>query len=235
MTASAPVAARTMRAAVLQAPRRLALEPRAIPEAGAGETLVRLQGSGVCASSLPLWEGRPWFRYPLETGAPGHEGWGFEVESGRRVALLCEQAFSEYAVVREELVVPLPAELDGTPFPGEALGCALNVFARSGIRAGETVGIVGTGFLGLLLVQLCVHAGARTIAFSRRRESLELARSFGAETPADADDESCDVAIEAAGAQETLDLAARLCRVRGRLVIAGYHQDGRRSVDLQLW
>jgi threonine dehydrogenase-like Zn-dependent dehydrogenase len=35
--------------------------------------------------------------------------------------------------------------------------------------------------------------------------------------------------------QETLDLAARLTRVRGLLVIAGYHQDGPRQIDLQLW
>ena len=234
MSASAPAVARAMRAAVIQTARRVAVERRAVPEAGPGQTLVRLHGCGVCASSLPVWEGRPWFRYPLESGAPGHEGWGVEVESGRRVALLCERSFADYAVVPEEHVVPLPAELDG-PFPGEALGCALNVFARSGVRAGDTVAVVGAGFLGLLLVQLCVDSGARTLAFARRPESLERARSFGAETPAQPEEESCDVAIEAAGAQETLDLAARLCRVRGRLVIAGYHQDGPRTIDLQLW
>jgi threonine dehydrogenase-like Zn-dependent dehydrogenase len=35
--------------------------------------------------------------------------------------------------------------------------------------------------------------------------------------------------------QETLDLAGRLTAERGRLVIAGYHQDGPRTVDLRLW
>ncbi len=44
-----------------------------------------------------------------------------------------------------------------------------------------------------------------------------------------------DVVFEVTGHQEPLDLAARLTRVRGRLVIVGYHQDGRRSVDMQLW
>src|SRR5699024_8432498 len=39
----------------------------------------------------------------------------------------------------------------------------------------------------------------------------------------------------AAGKQETLDLAGRLTGIRGRLVIAGYHQNGRREVDMQLW
>ncbi len=45
----------------------------------------------------------------------------------------------------------------------------------------------------------------------------------------------CDVVIEAAGTQPTLDLAGPLVRVRGRLVIAGFHQDGPRQVDMQLW
>ena len=64
-----------------------------------------------------------------------------------------------------------------------------------------------------------------------------MARHFGAETPSpgDVEDASCDVAIEAAGVQDTLDLAARLVRVRGRLVVAGYHQDGPRTVDVQSW
>jgi len=71
--------------------------------------------------------------------------------------------------------------------------------------------------------------------FSRRRTGLELARRFGGHTPTEPRDESCDVCIEAGGVQETLDLASRLPRIRGRLVIAGYHQDGTRSVDVQSW
>jgi threonine dehydrogenase-like Zn-dependent dehydrogenase len=235
MSVSTAAAVRTMRAAVLDGPGTARVRPRPVPEPAEGEVVVRLEGSGVCASSLPLWEGRPWFEYPLEAGAPGHEGWGVDVRTGRRVALLSYRAFAEYDVAPASAVVALPPELEDVPFPGEALGCALNVFARSGVRAGDTVAVVGAGFLGLLLVQLCAGAGARTLAFARRAGSLELARRFGARTPAEPEDESCDVAIEAAGAQETLDLAARLCRVRGRLVVAGYHQDGPRSVDMQLW
>jgi threonine dehydrogenase-like Zn-dependent dehydrogenase len=41
--------------------------------------------------------------------------------------------------------------------------------------------------------------------------------------------------IEAVGLQESLDLAGELTRVRGRLIIAGYHQDGLRQVNMQLW
>ena len=151
------------------------------------------------------------------------------------MALLHEQALADVVAVDRASAITLPPELDGLPFPGEPLGCAMNVFARSEIRAGTTVAVVGAGFLGLLLVQLCVGAGARTLVFSRRGTGLELARSFGAETPEARVVESCDVVVETGGRQETLDLASPLPRVRGRLVLAGFHQDGPRTVDVQSW
>jgi threonine dehydrogenase-like Zn-dependent dehydrogenase len=45
----------------------------------------------------------------------------------------------------------------------------------------------------------------------------------------------CDLVIEATGEQLPLELAAELTRERGRLVIAGYHQDGPRRINMQLW
>jgi 2-desacetyl-2-hydroxyethyl bacteriochlorophyllide A dehydrogenase len=217
-----------------------------VPEPCADEVLVRFEGCGICGSNVPVWEGRPWFDYPLEPGAPGHEGWGVvhaagaEVEDiapGDRVAVLCGRAFAGHAVVPAAHAVRLPSELDGEPFPGEALGCAVNVFRRSGVRPGQEVAIVGVGFLGALLVQLCVVAGARVTAFARRPFALELARRLGAEAGFSTDEPPealFETTIEAAGAQETLELAGRLTDVRGRLVVAGYHQE-RRSVDMQLW
>jgi threonine dehydrogenase-like Zn-dependent dehydrogenase len=41
--------------------------------------------------------------------------------------------------------------------------------------------------------------------------------------------------IEVTGLQAPLDLATELTAERGRLVIAGYHQDGTRTVNMQLW
>ena len=49
------------------------------------------------------------------------------------------------------------------------------------------------------------------------------------------DGQFCDVVIEAVGKQWPLDLSAELTRERGRLIIAGYHQDGLRSINMQLW
>jgi threonine dehydrogenase-like Zn-dependent dehydrogenase len=45
----------------------------------------------------------------------------------------------------------------------------------------------------------------------------------------------CERVIEAVGYQWPLDLAGELAAERGKLVIAGYHQDGPRQVDMQLW
>jgi threonine dehydrogenase-like Zn-dependent dehydrogenase len=45
----------------------------------------------------------------------------------------------------------------------------------------------------------------------------------------------CERVIEAVGKQWPLDLAAELTATRAKLVIAGYHQDGPRQVNMQLW
>ncbi len=224
---------------------------------GPGRVRVDVEGCGVCGSNLPVWEGRPWFDYPLAPGRPGHEAWG-RVEAvgdgvdgslcgvGDRVALLDEAAFAEAVDVAAADVVVLPAALEDRPFPGEALGCAFNAAARSGFSAGQTVCVVGIGFMGAVLTALAAAAGARVVAVSRRLFSLEVAGLMGAASTFPLDGavealaeltggEMCDVVVEAVGSQASLDLAARLTAVRGRLVIAGYHQDGMRSVDLQLW
>lgn len=228
------------------------------PEPGPGQVRVKLEGCGVCASNLTPWAGPEWMQFPTEPGALGHEGWGvvdalgegvagFAV--GDRVATLSYNSYAEYDLAQASALVRLPPELAGKPFPGEPLGCAMNIFRRSDIAAGQTVAIVGIGFLGAVLTRLATDAGARVLAISRRPFSLEVARAFGAAETIAMDDHYriiedvrrltggvfCDRVIEAVGKQWPLDLAAELVRERGKLVIAGYHQDGPRQVNMQLW
>lgn len=243
---------------MLDAPQSARIETRAFPDVGIRQVRVRLEGCGVCGSNLPVWEGRPWFNYPFADGAPGHEGWGWvddvgaevsDLRRGDRVAVLSYNAFAEYDVADAGNVVKLPATLDGQPFPGEAIGCAMNVFKRSAIVRGQTVAIVGVGFMGALLTNLASRAGARVVAISRRPFALDVARRMGAaETISLAEhaqivgavreltgNRGCECVIEATGLQAPLDLATELTAERGRLVIAGYHQDGPRQVNMQLW
>lgn len=248
----------SMRAAVVTGPGRMEIRVVTRPEPGPGQARVRLEGCGVCASNLTPWAGPAWMTFPTEPGGLGHEGWGVVealgegvsgLKIGQRVACLSYNSFAEYDVVDADAAIPLPAELDGAPFAGEPLGCAVNIFKRCGIRRGDVVGIIGVGFLGAILTRLAADVGARVIAVSRRPFSLELARKMGASDILPLVDHDavvaraadltggrfCDVVIEATGLQRPLDLAAELTRERGRLVIAGYHQDGPRQVNMQLW
>jgi threonine dehydrogenase-like Zn-dependent dehydrogenase len=45
----------------------------------------------------------------------------------------------------------------------------------------------------------------------------------------------CDRVIEAVGKQWPLDLASELVAFGGKLIVAGYHQDGPRQVNMQMW
>ncbi|WP_187264096.1 zinc-binding dehydrogenase [Pontibacter beigongshangensis] len=139
--------------------------------------------------------------------------------------------------------------LAGKPFPGEPLGCAMNIFRRSDIKAGQTVAILGISFLGALLVQLAKNAGARVIAISQRDFSLEVATACGADEVIKMNDHwqiieqvksltsgaFCERVIECTGKEWPLNLAGELAAERGRLIIAGFHQDGMRQVNIQLW
>jgi threonine dehydrogenase-like Zn-dependent dehydrogenase len=203
-----------MRAGIVDRPGRTSTTTVRRPEPGEGELLIRVEGCGVCGSSLPFWEGRDWFSYPGEPGAPGHEAWG-HTEDGRRVAVLGYHGFAEWEVVAADAVVDLPAALDGLPFPGEALACAVNVVRRARVRPGDRVAVVGMGFLGSAVASLL-------------DEPTEVRRSTGVAG-------EFDVVIEAAGTQSALDTAARLVATGGRLVVAGFHQDGPRTVDMQSW
>ncbi|MGE5430090.1 MAG: MDR/zinc-dependent alcohol dehydrogenase-like family protein [Syntrophomonadaceae bacterium] len=247
-----------MRSAIFSGPGQIAVRYVAKPDPAENEVLIHLSGCGLCSSNLPVYEGRPWFNYPFEPGSPGHEGWGIveavgtdvrDFKKGDRVAALSYHAFAEYDVAPMDSVVKLPEELKDKPFPAEPLGCAMNIFKRSDIREGQTIAIIGIGFLGALLSNLASLAGARVIAISRRPFSLEIAREYGASETIPMDDhwriieevksltsgEFCDRVIEATGHQWPLDLAGELTKVRGKLIVAGYHQDGPRQVNMQLW
>lgn len=229
-----------------------------LPEPGPGEVRVKLEGCGVCASNLGPWAGPDWMSFPLEPGALGHEGWG-RIDAtgagvsperiGTRVAIFGEQGFASHDIVPQDAALPIPPELEGQPVPAEPVACALSIFRMARVQPGDRVVIIGIGFLGLILIRLAARAGAEVIALSRSPQALERARGQGATTCFPLQDhgtvvaqvheatggKGCDICIECTGSQWPLDLAAEITRESGRLVIAGYHQDGPRQVNMQLW
>lgn len=257
-TTPAGTLAATMKAAVITAPKQVQVQEVNLPEPKAGQVRIRMQGCGLCASNIPVWEGREWFTYPMPAGNPGHEGWGVvdavgegvaDLKPGDRVAALSYNAYAAYDLADADKVVKLPESLEDKPLPGEPLGCALNIFKRSDIQAGQTVAILGVGFLGALLIQLAKNAGARVIAVSKRAYSLQVAQEAGADEVVEMDDHYkiiekvknltngnfCERVVECTGKEWPLNLAGELTAERGRLIIAGFHQDGMRQVNIQLW
>jgi threonine dehydrogenase-like Zn-dependent dehydrogenase len=231
-----------MRAVCVTGPRELQLVTVADPIPGPGEVLVRLRACGICASDLNAWRGVPGIEFPLPPGAPGHETWGEVAEVGPGVAALQPGQYvtgllwnglAELGVAPATHLVAVD-----TPLLGEPLACAMNVIHRAG--PAEQVAFVGFGYLAALCAQLLPSA-TPWIALARREESRALARRLGAmavyafdKVPADLWD-SVPVVIEAAGVQQTLDCATWLTAYGGRLVIAGYHADGPRTVNMQSW
>lgn len=247
-----------MKSAQCDKPKSFQLIETEIKDPADNEVVIKMEGCGVCGSNLPVWEGRPWFNYPLAPGTPGHEGWGRIEQTGKmvrnfskndRVAVLSSNAFAEYETVSEDHIVKLPSHINSIPFPGEPLGCAINVFKRCEIRPGQKVAVIGAGFLGNIIIQLAVKKGAEVSVISKRKFSLEMAQRYGAkecfelkskektisEINSSSSRDGFDCVIEATGYQESLDLAGEIIKNRGRLIIAGYHQDGMRMINLQQW
>ena len=67
-----------------------------------------------------------------------------------------------------------------------------------------------------------------TVRMGERREVVEAVQALTGEA-------LCERVIEAVGKQAALDLAAELTGERGKLIVAGYHQDGPRQVNMWLW
>lgn len=218
---------------------------------------MRVVRCGVCASEL-----RPWLgddkAYPRKLGhevAGIVENVGSEtciIKPGTRVTGLFHEGFAEYAVANEDRVVELPSNLSWDDVLGEPLGCVISAVRRTPVTPGDTVAVIGVGFMGLLMLQMLRQtAPARLIAIDTRTEALERAREFGADEtfhPGDVPPEmlltewekrkeetGLDVVVEASGTQGGLTLAGDMTRQHGVLSILGYHQGGMRSVDMALW
>jgi threonine dehydrogenase-like Zn-dependent dehydrogenase len=220
------------------------------PQPGAGEVLVRIEACGLCGSDLNAWRGVPGIEYPLPTGAPGHEPVGQIValgpgvdslDVGDRVTGPMSNGFAELGTARAEYLVRVPLALERAgPVLGEPLACAMNVVRRARVAPGDRLIVVGFGYLAALIVQLLEH-DHEWMAIARRPESRQLALSLGARAAYDFGDVPSDlwdcfpVVVEAAGVQQTLDFATWLTAYGGRLVIAGYHADGPRTVNMQSW
>ena len=138
-------------------------------------------------------------------------------------------ALREYLSWPTHRLHPLPESLDGVDGALlEPLGVAIHAVDLGHVEVGARVAVVGCGPIGLLLAQVCTAAGATvTLAVDPLEHRRDAARRAAAER-AIAPDEigtwdgpEVDVAFEAAGTDEAVDLALRVARPGARVVLAG--------------
>lgn len=236
------------RIARLVGPRSSGVTTDEVGSPAEGEVLVRVLACGVCASELHAWEG-PLSAYPV---AMGHEPVGVVVEPGSgvtgvavgdRVTGRAGPAFADYLLADQGDLVVVPSDMSLADAIGEPLGCVVEGLRRTHVGPGDSVAVVGLGYMGLLTLEL-LHVGqaGRVVAIDPRADARSVALQLGAsEALAPGEDEiaartgAFDVVIEATGRQAGLDAATELVREHGVLTILGFHQGARRTVDLETW
>jgi threonine dehydrogenase-like Zn-dependent dehydrogenase len=234
------------RIARLVAPGRSEITSDEAGSPAAGEVLVRVLACGVCASELHAWEG-PLPAYPV---AMGHEPVGLVLETGSgvtgvavgdRVTGRAGPAFADHLLADQDDLVVVPSGVSLEDCLGEPLGCVVEGLRRTRVGPGDSVAVVGAGYMGLLTIELLATTEAEGIvAIEPRQDARSVALELGADevlAPGEVDARAgaFDVVIEATGTQAGLDSATGLVRDHGVLSILGFHQGGRRSVDMEAW
>ena len=139
-------------------------------------------------------------------------------------------AFAEFVAVPAENAYLLPDHIDGQQGAmAEPLACAVHGMRRltlAGPVSAEPAVVIGAGTMGLMMLQLLLHAGAGPVAVvDRVGDRLEVARKLGAAqavTDASAlDGTRFGVAVDATGAPEAVETAIGLLDRGGRMLVFG--------------
>jgi L-iditol 2-dehydrogenase len=145
-------------------------------------------------------------------------------------------AFAEYVAVPQHIVYAVPDDLSLSHAAMiEPVSVAVHAVDRVKLTPTDTAVVVGSGMIGLLVVQALRAAGCeRIIAVDLDDDRLALAQRFGATTILSAkrddvvteilrltDGNGAEVAFEVVGATPTIDTALRSIRKGGTLVAVG--------------
>ena len=221
--------------------RKLELREVELPDPEADEVLVEMEACGICGWDLLAYSGRfgRFHAYPFRAG---HEGVGRvsragslvrDLREGQRV--VCHELpigerggglMARHTVRNRNKVTPIPDEPEqpAALWLVEPAACVVNGLLHSGIQPGDSVALVGAGYMGLLMLQLLRRTMAgRVSVFEPDPLRMEKARAFGAgiggwdyvSQGSDALAERgrrYDVVLETAGTSASLELAFALAK-----------------------
>ncbi len=161
-------------------------------------------------------------------------------------AFLGQSSFATHSVVDGRSLVRLPDDLDLAPIG--PLSCGLMTGAGAVLNvlrpaAGDTVGVFGTGPVGLAAVMAARAAGARVVAVDVNEARLETARALGAAATvnsanvdvsaalADIAPRGLDSAVDATGRADVVAAAAGALHTRGTLAVCGVGASPQVEID----
>ena len=157
-------------------------------------------------------------------------------KSFKEIGFKMDGAYAEYIVVPAYGLCQLPEQVSFAQAAlAEPLGVALGTMKKSHAKLGDTCLIMGAGSIGLCTLVVAKAMGLRDIvvcACGRGRE--ELARKKGAdhfiatkeqnlmEEMKKIHPDGTDVIIDATGMEECIQMALKLCKKGGTVVLEGY-------------
>ena len=241
-----------MKAAQLVGPKRFEFMDVEVPAPEDGECLVKLEQLSICGSDIrdtygPLY---PEEQYPLKIGRPCHECAGVVVESradeyrvGQRVIVLPTSGsggLMDYITSPPRRMITLPDHGDLAEWVMcQPSGTVLYACEKMGNMLGRSVLIVGQGAIGLFFTMLASRLGARqVIGVDLLDYRLQYSRELGATHTINPSSQEVleavreitggvgpDITVEAAGYPDTMDMAFRLVRHFGVVVLFGIQEE----------
>jgi len=232
------------RVAVLVEKGKIEIREEEIPKIKKEEVLIKVRACGICSGDIFAFLGYPvWFNLPA---ALGHEPSGEILEIGENVSkfsigdhvvALGGPGFSDFIVVNESYVEKIPENIPFEYAIGEPLACVVNAIRLLSPKIGDNVAVVGTGFMGLLLVQALSKLSLNSlVGIDVSNDRLKLAKNYGANFVLNPKEENFDkeikeitegkgfdIVIEATGNPAGVETATKLVKKRGTLAIFSYH------------
>ncbi len=131
--------------------------------------------------------------------------------------------FADLVAVPEQNLHEVPASLsDQEAVFTEPLAAAYQVIKQCPIETRERVTVLGSGRLGLLVVQVLASTGCKLDVVGRNAKTLEFCEKKGIQATPVADlapKADRDVVVDCTGSPDGFELAMRLARPRGTIVL----------------
>jgi NADPH2:quinone reductase len=224
----------------------LAMDHISPPHPGPGEVLVRVQAAALNFSDLLMIDDCYQVR-PARPFIPGQEiagtvvaaGHGADLAVGERImSKVMWGGFSEYALVRADMAMRVPAELPMTSAAALPIVYTTALVALTEIttvESGETILVLAAaGGVGLAAVQIARHLGAQVITAAGGDKKCALALSHGGHQSVDYQRQGWAEELKVLTAKRGLDIivdpvggelageAMRLIAWGGRLLVVGF-------------